>query len=173
MQTDLTLSMGGLPPMSARGCIQEIKPISQGEFRRTINGDLIFLGHSNHKYYSKIECHDKTVLATEGLQIGTHVSVGCIQKLCQKVNPDDKAADRVIHLERSYVPDSVYIVDEQNHPYTNFKFTQDHRSLILSPYAAPLFVFYAPVLEMRVVSFQLTTDEWNMKTGWKLELEEI
>jgi hypothetical protein len=36
-----------------------------------------------------------------------------------------------------------------------------------------VFVSYRPWLDMRVVTFSLSTNEWGLKAGWRLELEEI
>lgn len=35
------------------------------------------------------------------------------------------------------------------------------------------FVFYRPVLTMRVTNFQVTTDEWGAAVAWELDTEEI
>jgi hypothetical protein len=35
------------------------------------------------------------------------------------------------------------------------------------------YVSYRPWLDMRVVTFSLNTNEWGLKAGWRLELEEI
>lgn len=35
------------------------------------------------------------------------------------------------------------------------------------------FVFYRPILEMRVTDFSDQTDEWNADVAWELDLEEI
>lgn len=171
MQTELTLSRGGLPPMSARGCIQELKSLPQGEFKRTINGELVFIGHGTHKYISTVKCTDQTVMATEGLQIGDEIIVGCIQQLCQKIPPHSKSLD--IILERIPIPQSIYIIDEKKKDYLDFRYKNNSNKVHISPFSKDLFIFYNPQLRMRVLSFILTTDEWNMKTGWTLELEEI
>ncbi|MDR1597965.1 MAG: hypothetical protein LBR89_03450 [Holosporales bacterium] len=176
MQTELTLSVGGLPPMSARGCIQELKAAPQGEFRRTVNGDLIFLGSTNHKYCTTIRCWDHAAIATDGLQIGERVIVGCIQPLCQKVAPSEDCAT----LSRDVVPGSVLIADERNQQFTAFKVEPSDSSsaeattrVTFTDAHGVLFVFFRPRLAMRVVSFALTVDEWKGKSGWVLELEEI
>ncbi|MDR2464423.1 MAG: hypothetical protein LBD36_02305, partial [Holosporales bacterium] len=156
MQTVLTLSVGGLPPMSARGCIQELKTIPQGEFQRTINGGLMFLGNADHKYYSKIICTDQTIIATEGLKIGDEVTVGCIQSLCQKILPNEYS----VVLSRTPVHASVNIVDEQRSQFLDFKCFE--KNVVIEKYHDTLFIFYNPRLQMRIISFSLTIDEWKM-----------
>lgn len=41
-----------------------------------------------------------------------------------------------------------------------------------SSYTEGHMTFYRPVLQMRVVNFNFTFDEWQAKNGWELELEE-
>ncbi|MDR0633092.1 MAG: hypothetical protein LBF84_03050 [Holosporales bacterium] len=172
METSLTLSIGGLPPLSARGCTQELKPKPQGFFKRTLNGDLIFVGNSSHKYISTIKCSDSIPIATEGLQIGTPVLVGCIQPLCQKISISEESSKSVT-LERDVIVNSVQIFDAENRDCPDF--TVDGRIVTIPnpPQYVGLFVSYYPILNMRVTSFVLTTDEWNMKSGWQLDLEEV
>ncbi|MDR1907574.1 MAG: hypothetical protein LBQ43_01795 [Holosporales bacterium] len=167
MQTGLIFSLGGLPPMSARGCTQELKAIPQGEFRRTVNGSLVFVGNPEHKYCSTIRCSDQTVIATEGFRVGEKITVSCIQHLCQKVDPHDNT----IILRREVVPGSIYVMDENNKPYYDFEYKDGVVELTKSH--GTLFVRYFPELAMRVTSFTLSIDEWKMKSGWTLELEEI
>ena len=76
METELILSVGGFPPLSARGCKQELIPVSKGALRRTINGELVLVGNQDLKYKSIIQCDDKTSLATNGLYPGAEVMVG-------------------------------------------------------------------------------------------------
>ncbi|MDR1208687.1 MAG: hypothetical protein LBJ89_05040 [Holosporales bacterium] len=167
MQTELTLSIGGIPPMSARGCTQELTAIPQGEFRRTIGGELIFVGNLDHKYKSTIRCQDQAVIATEGLRVGDVVHVGCIQSLGQKINPDENS----ITLSRSAVLHSIYVMNDKNEQYKEF--SSDCRTITLNEPHGVLFAFFRPELKMRVTSFTLTMDEWKMKSGWTLELNEV
>lgn len=169
MQSELTLSVGGLPPLSARGCVQSLQPIPQGEFVRTLNGDLIFVGQTKHKYRSTVKCADENVLATGGLAVGTGVTVGCIQKLCQKVPAN--SSRETISLERPPVPESVSVVDDTKREFTSFQV--EGQNVTFTPHEQDLFLFYAPLLHMRVLSFTLTTDEWKLKSTWSVDLEEI
>lgn len=172
MQTELTLSLGGLPPLSARGCTQDLRPVAQGTFRRTLNGDLVFVGVGRqHKYRSTIRCSDQAPLAT--MPVGAEVTVGCIQQLCQKVPRHDVPLEVV--LERSPRRDSTVIVDEWRQVFTESEMEKRDCETILrlGPHPQDLYVFYHPLLHMRLISFTLTTDEWNNKAEWTLELEEI
>lgn len=165
METELILSQGGLPPLSARGCIQELMPIESGVLRRTIDGRLIYAGHSRtHKYRSIICCEDKAGLALEGLWRGSLLRVGCIQRLWQK------AHGASVSLERDPVEGSVFAVT----PGQERVIIQEMagRKIVLENEGG-VFVSYCPWLEMRVVTFSLTTNEWGLKAGWKLILEEV
>jgi hypothetical protein len=153
--------------MSARGCTQELTAIPQGEFHRTINGDLIFVGNPIHKYKSVIRCQDQSVIATEGFRVGDVVHVGCIQPLSQKIDPSEES----ITLTRVAVPNSVYVVKENNEEYP--RFSSNSQMITLHEQHGTLFAFFRPKLNMRVTSFTLTTDEWKMKAGWVLELDEV
>jgi hypothetical protein len=169
METDLILSVGGLPPLSARGCVQELMPVNNGTFRRTVNGTLLHLGHAL-KYRSIITCEDKTSLATHGLRPGSLVRVGCIQRLWQKVN-----GDQTIMLEREAIEGSIGAVDSNQQSIVVRQVVG--QSVDLMPFATPTdgecFITYRPWLMMCVITYSLTTHEWGIKTGWRLELEEI
>lgn len=167
METELVISHGGLPPLSARGCEQELTPLSLGQFRRTINGDLIFTGVRGKRYKSIITCRDKTVLATNDLEPGTVVSIQCIQRLWQKVQGSNAT------LERHPVVESICVIDEQKRSISLRRL--DNREVVLDvDHAEKIsFISYRPTLEMRVIRYSLLTNEWGGKTGWRLELEEV
>lgn len=162
METELILSVGGFPPLSARGCVQELTPVMLGSLRRTINGTLVYVGKPQQKYRSVIKCQDKSVLASEGLGRGSLVKVGCIQRLWQRVDSGQ------LTLERDPVEGSVAAVDTFQTPVT-IKQIKDRTVEV----AGKGYVSYRPWLTMRVMSFQLMTHEWGVKGEWKLELEEV
>ena len=164
MESVLILSRGGLPPFSARGCTQELIPIALGECRRTINGELVFLGQGGKKYRSNITCADQTVIATDDVQPGMVVTVQCIQRLWQRVSGGEA------QLERDFVPESLAAISEDKHT-VEIAFVKDRQIKLHT--TLPAFISYRPILNMRVVSYSLKTDEWQLKTSWKLELEEV
>ncbi|GHS91578.1 hypothetical protein AGMMS49949_02200 [Alphaproteobacteria bacterium] len=169
MQTELTLSIGGLPPLSARGCVQDLKPVAQGELKRTLNGELLFVGHAAHKYRSTLRCTDQTAMATDGLPVGAEVVVGCIQPLCQKVGAHGGVI--TVTLDRLPVEGSVSVIDDNKKPLEGV--TVAGRTVTLPGSERDVFIFYNPQLTMRVLSFSLQTDEWSQKASWTLDLEEI
>lgn len=164
METELVISRSGLPPLSARGCIQELVPLAMGQFRRTINGDLVFLGTNGKKYKSTISCEDKTVVATDGLAIGTIVEVSCIQRLWQQCNGGK------VFLDRMPAERSIHVIDQKHNPVSIVCY--DGRELTIGT-EQPCFVSYRPLLTMRITRYVLKTDEWGVKTGWQMELEEV
>ncbi len=167
METELTLSIGGFPPLSSRGCTQELRPVSTGQFHRTINGELIYTGpQTTKKYYSLIYCEDKAPIATDGLHRGATIKVNCIQRLWQKISADET----VITLEKNPVEGSVIAYDEQ---HNSIGCKIDSNKVILTDCLDVSYISYRPILDMSVLSYKLTTNEWGVKVGWSLELEEI
>lgn len=164
METELVISRSGFPPFSARGCVQELIPVAMGQFRRTVNGDLVFLGTNGKKYKSVISCEDKTVVATDGLFVGMIVDVSCIQRLWQRCQGWQ------VSLERMPADGSIHAIDEHHNPLPVICF--DGRDITVGT-DKPCFVSYRPLLTMRIIRYVLKTDEWGVKTGWQLELEEV
>jgi hypothetical protein len=168
METELTISIGGLPPLAAQGCEQELTPIMQGEFHRTINGDLIYLGEDTHtKYKSIVTCNDKTAIATDGLHRGSEIKLGCIQRLWQKIETDQTN----VILDKFPVYESIVALDKNNNPIAIKNIEKNFVTLENSHSGG--FVCYRPLLSMRVIQYHLKTNEWGIKVGWQIECEEI
>lgn len=167
MESELILDQGGFPPLSARGCTQHLIPIESGMLRRTINGTLIYAGNTlAHKYRSVISCEDKASLALEGLWRGSKVRVGCIQRLWQQ------STAREILLERDPIEGSVFAITSMRENVEIQSIT-GQKVILIKGGLEKTFVAYRPWLDMRVTSFALMTNEWGLKAGWRLELEEI
>lgn len=166
METQLILSVGGFPPLSARGCVQELVPIDSGMLKRTINGQLLYLGNpSKMKYRSTIRCEDKNAMATQGLWRGSKVEVSCIVHLAQKVDGTH------LILERDFVPGSLSAMTQKKKSIPII--SAQGRNVVIAGVEEPVYVSYRPHLVMRVHNFSLTTNEWGVKTAWTLNLEEI
>ncbi|AIK96412.1 hypothetical protein [Candidatus Odyssella acanthamoebae] len=144
--------------------MQELVPLALGQFRRTVNGDLVFLGTNGKKYKSTISCEDKTVIATDRLDVGGIVDVSCIQRLWQRCE-----GNRVT-LDRLPAAGSVHVIDEHHSPL--YVAHIEGREITIDS-DQPCFVSYRPLLTMRIVRYVLKTDEWGVKTGWQMELEEV
>lgn len=168
METELTINIGGLPPFSARGCEQELIPISQGDFHRNVNGELIYLGDDTHtKYRSVIKCSDKAAIATDGLYRGREVELGCIQRLWQKFE-----ADQIdLRLDKLPVGGSIYAYDTDNTQIPILRI-QGKSIQLQTPHSSG-YICYRPLLSMRIVQYSLSTNEWGVKVGWHMECEEI
>ncbi len=169
METVLVIEGSGFPPLSARGCQQILSCVNQGEFRRTVNGDLCFVGNQGGKYQSVISCEDKTVLVSDGvLARGNLVRVGCIQRLWQTGHVD------IVELEKEAVEGSIGVVDclQEPVPFEVIN-SKTIRLLCDEEQIKDCFVSYRPWLWMRVIQLRLFTDEWGLKVGWRLDLEEV
>lgn len=165
METELIIEGCNFPPLSARGCSQELTVVDQGTFRRSVNGSLVYMGPVDHKYKSIITCEDKVTLVNERvLARGMDVRIGCLQRLWQQGKPG------TVTLERDAVVGSVAVIDGMQKP---IGFTIiDSRTVQISS-VEPSFLSYRPWLLMRVISLKLYTNEWGLKAGWQLELEEV
>lgn len=166
METELIIEGCNFPPLSARGCTQELTVVSQGAFRRTVNGDLAYLGPENHKYRSVIRCEDKVTLVNErALERGAVVRIGCLQRLWQQ------GSGRVT-LEREAVAGSAAAMDAAQNSVV-VRVLDSKTVEVGDGKSEKAFVSYRPYLSMRVISLTLHTDEWGLKAGWRLELEEV
>ena len=168
METVLTLSLGGFPPLSARGCEQILKPIKLGQMQRTINGELIHLGSQALKYQSVIKAKDRTVLALNGLCPGVVVKVGCVQPLWERIENTGNA----YHLMRDAVVSSIAVIDSEQNAVD---FSTEGNTIYIEDETKGLevFVTYRPELTMRVLDFLIKTNEWTFESSWELSLEEI
>lgn len=167
-ETNLILGIAGLPPESARNCIQELSPIPNGEFKKSINGDLMFLETAERrKYKSVISCSDVNSPIIDKLWIGSQINVGCIQNLWQVILPGETQ----ITLIRPAVAGSVNAVNNfgEQIPFQLI----DNDLKLYNSYKDKIFVCFRPWMMMQITNFTLRTNEWDMEGGWKLELEEI
>jgi hypothetical protein len=167
-ETNLILGVAGLPPESARNCQQELYPIPNGEFHKSINGNLLYLESNERKRYrSVISCKDINSPLIDGIWVGTQLTVGCIQHLWQAINH----GEHTVRLIRPPVEESVSVVNSCGKAI-RFELEGDEVNLLES-YNEKIFVCFRPWLIMLVIDFSLETNEWGMSGGWKLILEEI
>lgn len=169
MESILKLSVGGFPPLSARGCTQTLTPIPLGHQQRTLNGELVHWGEQGVKYQSHIQCQDQTVLATDGLFPGVDVTVECIQPLWQRFESVGDESN-TIQLDREPVEGSVIGMTAEREPLS---LILEKNFIILPCMIEPIFVCYRPRLHMKVCHYELFTNEWGLSSGWKLDLEEV
>jgi hypothetical protein len=167
-ESDLILGVVGLPPESSRNCVQELYPVPNGEFRKSVNGDILFLESTERKKYkSIISCKDVNTPIIDGIWIGSQITVGCIQNLWQSINPGEIR----IKLVRPAVTGSICVVDKFG---DSLKFhASDNEVTLTQVHGNKVFVGFRPWLIMKVINFSMETNEWGMTGGWKLVLEEI
>ena len=94
--TLLVMSTIGVPLYSARGLTQVLTPAPEAKPtpRRTINGELRWLGLSQmRKYDSTITCVDQQAPALDGIWPGQAVLVNCVCELAYRTG---EAPDRTI-----------------------------------------------------------------------------
>lgn len=163
-ETCLTLSMGGLPPFSARGCIQVLAPIESAEVHRTINGELVTtVSKLHHKYKSTIKSQDKLPIAMDSLWKGQDVELGCMQRLWEKSDGNTVA------LSRRPVSGSVVAISQDRLAVEVLQVEGQKVTL-----AGPAFVGYRPLLVMKITDFGYETEEWGEgNVSWFLKLEEV
>jgi hypothetical protein len=167
-ETNLILGVAGMPPQSAGNCRQELLPVPNGEFRKSINGDLLYLENNERKRYrSVISCKDINSPPVDGIWIGTQLTVGCIQNLWQTID----SGKQQIRLIRPPVSGSVCVINDCGEA-VRFELEDDEVKLS-ETFEEKIFVCFRPWLIMRVVDFSLETNEWGMSGGWKLVLEEV
>lgn len=167
-QSNLTINVANFPPLSARGCIQTLQLIPNGEFKRNINGELIFIQTTcEKKYKSSIECTDINSISIDNLWIGKIATVGCIQTLWQTVD----IGTQECKLIRRAAPNSINALTKDGN---SVEFVFDGTVLTLTKKLKEVvFVSFRPILEMYIIDFSLRTDEWGMNCMWKMLLEEV
>lgn len=167
-ESNLILEMIGLPPESARNCVQELYPIPNGEIKKSINGNILFLEATERKKYkSIISCKDINTPIIDGIWIGSQINIGCIQNLWQAINPGKQS----IQLIRPAVNNSVCAIDKFGNPV---EFTIDGDEVTLTKtHDERIFICFRPWLTMKVIDFSMETNEWGMSGSWKLITEEI
>lgn len=165
METLLKIKGVGFPTFSARGCQQDLALIHDPQlFRRTINGELLFLGDDgDDKYTSSLTCQDKDIPAISHLPRGAVVEVQCIQYLTQ---PLEQGKAQCI---RPWVEGSLTCYNSKG---KKAEFKVGKNCLVQSSLQEG-FVRFRPLLKMRILNFRFKIDEWGAKVGWQLELEEV
>jgi hypothetical protein len=151
MESELLIEGIHFPKFSCREIKQTFKPIVQGELRRTVNGDLCYVGASlHHKYHSTLRCQDRFLPSFQQAWVGAEVRVFCVSSLWERVN---MVTDSAPALSRPAVANSVTIQPD--------------------PDGTRALVCYRPILRMRITGFEFVDGEWEEGAGWRLDLEEI
>jgi hypothetical protein len=159
-----------MPPQSANNCVQTLSQIPNGELRRSINGNPLFLKVTDQRRYrSVILCRDANVPPIDGIHVGARVNVGCIIDLWQSILPGETS----VALSHAAVDGSVNAITLFG-TQVEFLLDDERRHVILqAPLAETVHVHFRPWMLMLVTDFCMETDEWAASGGWKLTLEEI
>ena len=152
-----------LPLFSSRQCTQTLS-LSEAPLERTLDGTVVQTRLFPRKYTSTIECNDKAPAAFDGLEVGSRVHVDCIMHLTQPIARGQDA----VTLARMPALGSILL---QSSGETR-SLEGTGKELSITPLAEDGFITYRPRLEMVVKGFTITAQEWQLKEGWRLDLEE-
>lgn len=145
-ETLLVLSGHGVAPYSARGLTQTLEPIEASKnVRRSINGSLKDLSQPQfRKYTSTISCADHLAPALDGIWPGQLLTVDCVAELSYRT--ESGSPERPV----------AEVSSSEEATRTEGAFT-----------------YYRPRLEMRVVTYSTSEDEYGRVVQWSLQLEEV
>ena len=172
-ETHLEVTGIGFPKWSARGVKQTLEPIGGGEPRRTINGELLDTPSlCAGKYRTLLSGTDKNMPAFAHLRKGLQVEVSCVMKWWEPL------VKGKCTLSRKPVNNSVTLLDTTLKPI--FVPIQINKSEVSVPSLIDekevgdgRWILYRPVLMMRVISWEMQTNERELSTSWRITLEEV
>lgn len=169
MESNLIIEGIGFPRLSCRGVTQSLRPIHHGEMRRSVNGELCYVGTSHHhKYKSTIVCEDQNIPGLQQLWVGKIVRVQCVSDLWESVILGEETT---YELSRKAVAGSITVIDQDDRAVA---YTYDDQVLTLPVgEGEKVLISYRPLLDMRIKSFRFQEAEWEKGTGWCLDLEEV
>jgi hypothetical protein len=158
----------GEPLFSAIHCTQEFSLVKQGVLTRTVNGEMVFLGNTEHqKYITHIRGRDPQAPALESLWRGREVFVHCIQFLTQEIAI---GVDEVM-LSKSPCPQSISVFSQEGD--TPFQLTSNRAVHLETISSKKRFIRYRPLLKMMVVDTWMNVQEKQKVIEWMMKLEEI
>ena len=169
MESTLIIKGIGFPRLSCREVTQTLLPIQQGEIRRSVNGELCYIGTSaHHKYKSTIMCADYNLPGLQQVWVGAQVSVLCVSDLWERFVLGDET---VRELSRPPVPGSLNGIRADGSPIE----AVCEESLLTLPQGdgEEVMVSYRPLLKMRITAFDFRASEWEKGAQWRLLLEEV
>jgi len=169
-ESDLKIKGVGFPLLSCRDATQTLTPIRHGEMRRSVNGELCYVGtNRHHKYQSRIRCADQNLPAIQQVWVGAIVEVDCISPLWESFPLGDEETTQ--KLSRPLVEGSLLVKHTDNTP-VDFQW-EDGILTLPEGEGKTVMVSYRPCLKMRITSFDFKEVEWQEERGWQLGLEEI
>lgn len=169
-ESDLKITGVGFPALSCRDATQTLSPINHGEIRRSVNGELCYVGtNRHHKYQSRVICADQNLPGIQQIWVGAVVQVQCISLLWERFVLGEDRGDHL--LSRPVVEGSLMVKNAESGP-VDFQWNE---GLLTLPQGEgeTVMVGYRPLLRMRVTSFDFKESEWQGGVVWSLSLEEI
>ena len=167
MSDETTLKLGDIyfPVGSARGISQSLEMVSNGDMRRTVNGNLRDLTRTqNRKFESSINASDTESPAVQNLWRGQELVVECIQPFRQSVSPASATAT----LIRTHVPSTVF-----GRKADNSIVAVTSVVAFLATFPEPvIMVEFRPILTMLISDISVDKDEYGAIEGWSVDLEE-
>ncbi|NCP62198.1 MAG: hypothetical protein GW748_02665 [Alphaproteobacteria bacterium] len=169
-ESDLKIKGVGFPPLSCRDATQVLTPIRHGEMRRSVNGELCYVGTArHHKYRSHVICSDQNLPGIQQVWVGAIVEVDCISPLWETFLLQNEETTQ--HLSRPSVAGSLLVKYADNSP-VDFRWNDGILTLPTGE-GKTVIVSYRPCLKMRITSFDFKESEWQEGRSWRLGLEEI
>lgn len=169
-ESDLKIKGVGFPLLSCRGATQNLTPIHHGEMRRSVNGELCYVGTSrHHKYQSRILCSDQNLPGVQQVWVGATVEVECISPLWESFALGNEETTH--KLSRPLVGQPL-LVKYTDNTAVDFEWN-DGKLTLPEGEGKTVMVSYRPCLKMRITSFDFKESEWQEERVWQIGLEEI
>jgi len=162
----LRISGISFPPFSLRYCQQTLELVHTGSLRRTIQGRMVNVGVSYQKFKTRIEGADKNPPPIDTLKFGDVVTVSCIQRIWQTVQPGT-----IFTPIRPYVLGTLLAIDADNNPVPIVE--QEEGGSFATEAEEILSLSFCPILEMRLMHFSTQAEEWGRGSVWHLDFEEV
>jgi hypothetical protein len=156
------------PPFSARAARQALEPLGLGALKRSVNGELAYVGTGAEKFRSTIRGRDAEAPDFDGVFRGMETSVDCIAELTARISVGGSGAV----LARDPVPGSVRALDASG-AEVEISGIEGREVSLAGPAAGDVFVVYRPRLAMLVEGWACERDEWGAVVSWEITLVEV
>lgn len=178
---DLDLLIKG----SDRNITENLRPIENGQRRRTINGDLKSLGSQHfNKYELNLNGTDLRSPSLDGIWLGDTIQIGCLTELTYLAKkplsptptnftyPDGSAGSgHAITVSREFVPSSLIIRDVNG--LISDPVYADGMTIYLSDFDRDYYVTYRPILTVMVDAWDVSEAEREATVNWSFKGIEI
>ena len=163
----IKIQQSGITLVTLTHCSQELSLVSNGDFMRTLSGQMVFTGPGGYqKYQTTIKGQGRHAPAFESLTRGMEVDVLCLQYLAQHV----PQGVQTLALTRTAVQGSIRVLDTLSRPLPYDISPEGHVSLPKPEGGA---LYYQPLLRMMLTHVHMVADPVNGNVSWTLILEEV